>query len=160
RVYVTDVTIGEVRRAITTSIHDAVGLLKTKQTRRILGVLAQAQTMNLAGVMAKLDEPALVQELNGLFDSLLTKLEAVTISTDDPPTAELRRRFLEALPPFSPRAAKKHEFPDALTIMAAERCADRLSTPLYIVSADTGVTEAARTAARLEHIGSLQAMIS
>ncbi len=157
-VYVSDVVVGEVRNAIEASVHEAVAHLKQKDTRRRLGVLAQSETANLYGVVAKLNEQAIADELNVKFATLLDRLRAAVLSSDDISVAELRERYFNASPPFASNAAKKHEFPDALSIMAAQSYAKDRNLTLHIVSADTGVAAACGTS--LEHVTNLQEMIS
>ncbi len=158
-VYVTDVTVGEIGRAIDTAVADAVALLKRKETRRILGILAQSDTERFSGVLS-LNKEALVQDLSARFDRLLSDLKTVTISSDSIAISEVRRRYFEASPPFSTKSAKKHEFPDALSVLAAEKHAKALGSTLYVVSADQGVAAASDSASDLAHFDSLAAVIS
>ena len=158
-VYVTDVTVGEIRAAIRSSVHAAAEFLKPKVTRRLLGVIAQSELANVAGVIAKLDEAAIIGDLQEKFDRLLEELSAVVISTDDVPVAELRKRYFEATPPFAAAGVKKNEFPDALSILAAEQRAQADDITLFVVSADSDVAAAVEISSALEHVETLQEMV-
>lgn len=158
-VYVADVTIGEVRRAIATAVTNALELLP-KKTRAALGVLTQTGRAGFSVLLELPDESVLIEDLNAMFDRLIADLKAVTLSTDDVSVAELRKRYFQALPPFSSLAAKKHEFPDALLILAAERHAKSSGHTLHVVSADKGVAEAAQLASGLESVATLPDMIT
>jgi hypothetical protein len=158
-VYVTDITIGEVHRAIASEVSRALDLL-SKKDRATLGVLVQTDKAGLSGLLKLPDKAVLVNELGTMFERLLRDLAAVTLSTDEVSVAELRTRYLEELPPFAARAAKKHEFPDALFILAAERHAKSSGHILHVVSADKGIAEAAQLADGLETVETLPAMIT
>jgi hypothetical protein len=158
-VYVTDVTIGEVRKAIASEVTNALELL-SKKDKAVLGVLVQTNEAGLSGLLKMPDKTVLINELNEMFDRLLKDLAAVTLSTDEVPVAELRKRYFEEIPPFDARAAKKHEFPDALFILAAEGHAKTRGHILHVVSADKGIAEAAQLADGLEHIEMLPTMIT
>ncbi len=158
-VYVTDVTIGEVRKAIASEVARALELL-SKKNRAALGVLVQTNEAGLYGLLKMPDKTVLINELNAMFDRLLRDLAAVTLSTDEVSVAELRKRYFEELPPFATRAAKKHEFPDALFILAAERHAKAHGHTLHVVSADKGIAEAAQLADGLEYIETLPTIIT
>jgi PIN domain len=158
-VYVADVTIGEVRRAIATAVTSALDLLP-KKTRAALGVLAQTDMAGLSGLLQLPDKSVLIEELNAMFNRLLADLKAVTLSSDEVSVAEIRRRYFEAIPPFSSLAAKKHEFPDALFILAAERHTKSSGHILHVVSADEGIAEAAQLASGLESVATLAGMIT
>lgn len=159
-VYVTTITVEEVRHAINETARAAVKLLKPRQTKRTLGVLAQLESAKLSGVIAKLDAEKLIAELHPRFDQLLASLKAETISVDRVAVDELCRRYFEVIPPFGYTERKKHEFPDAIIVLAAEEHARSLGAPLYVVSADKGVTAAASSAPGLESMASLSSMIS
>ena len=158
-VYVTDITIGEVRRAIAAEVSRALDLL-SKKDRATLGVLVQTDKAGLSELLKLPDKAVLVNELGAMFDRLLRDLAAVTLSTDEVSVAELRKRYFEELPPFAARAAKKHEFPDALFILAAERHAKSRGHILHVVLADEGIAEAAQLADGLEPVETLLAMIT
>jgi hypothetical protein len=158
-VYVTDVTVGEVHRAIAAEVSRALDLL-SKKDRATLGVLVQSDKAGLSGLLKLPDKAVLVNELGGMFERLLRDLLAVTLSTDEVSVAELRKRYFEALPPFATRAAKKHEFPDALFILAVERHAKSSGHIVHVVSADKGIAEAAQLADGLESVETLPAMIT
>jgi len=158
-VYVTDVTIGEVRKAIAAEVSRALDLL-SKKDRATLGVLVQTDKAGLSGLLKLPEKAVLVNELSANFDRLLKDLAAVTITTDEVSVAELRKRYFEELPPFAARAAKKHEFPDALFILAAESHAKSRGHILHVVSADAGIADAAQLADGLVPIKTLPAMIT
>ncbi len=157
-VYVTDVVVGEVRAAISAAVHEAVAHLKRKDTRRKLGVIARSEAANLSGVVARLNKQTIADELNGKFDTLLHDLRAVVLSSNDISVAELRDRYFNAAPPFAGKGVKKHEFPDALSIMAAEIHARDKGLTLHVVSADAGVAAACK-APTLGCFANLQEMI-
>lgn len=158
-VYVTDVTLGEVRKAIATEVASALELL-SKKDRAALGVLVQTDKAGLSGLFKMPEKTVLINELNAMLDRLLGDLAAVTLSTDEVSVAELRKRYFQALPPFDTCAAKKHEFPDALFILAAERHAKSRGHILHVVSADKGIAEAAQLADGLESVETLPTMIT
>jgi len=158
-VYVTDITIGEVRKAIASEVARALELLSRKD-RAALSVLVQTNEAGLSGLLKIPDKAVLINELNAMFDRLLRGLAAVTLPTDEVSIAELRKRYFEELPPFGTRADKKHEFPDALFILAAERHAKTHGYILHVVSADKGIAEAAQLADGLEYVETLPIMIS
>lgn len=158
-VYVTDITIGEVRKAIAAAVTNALDLL-SKKDRAALGVLVQIDEAGLSGLLKLPDKTLIIDELYAMFERLLENLAAVTLPTDEVSIPELRRRYFEELPPFAARAAKKHEFPDALFILAAERHAKSLGHILHVVSADKGIVEAADSAAGLVPAETLPAMIT
>lgn len=158
KVYVTDVTIGEIRSAIASSVRQAIEFLRPKSTRRILSILAQSETASVSGIVERLDERALIAELNSKFDALMKDLRTVIIATDSVSIAELRRRYFESIPPFR-SGTKKHEFPDALSILAAEARASKDRLRLYVVSADKDLKEAVKCAPSLEHVETLHVMI-
>jgi phage tail protein X len=165
KLYATDVTIGETYTAIGEAVHRAIVFLKNKENRRILGALAQSEEARISGAVEKLDEPKIVAEMKAKFDQLLKDLGTIIISTDDVPISEVRRRYFDVVPPFASRESKKSEFPDALSILAAEVYAKNNGITLHVVSADRGIAAAVEVAreqgkaSHLEYAETLQAMI-
>lgn len=157
-VYVTDFTADEVRAAISSAVHKAIQYLRTKKIRRILGVLAQSVNARLEGAVSKLDEQALVDELVAKFDGLLADLDSEVIATDDVPIATVRGRYFDCAAPFGPSKPKKHEFPDAISILAAEALAKERGIVLHVVSGDPDLAAAAELTSVLKHADSLQTM--
>jgi hypothetical protein len=159
-VYLTDVVVGEVRSAVRTSVSSALSILRQSGNRRTLGVLAQIEQAGLRGLLGKLDEGALVADLNSRFDRLLRDSRAIVISTDGVPMHELRRRYFEGLAPFANTSMKRKEFPDAISILAADAYAVKNGIILHMVSGDSGVAAAAQVATALEYAENLQAIIA
>lgn len=158
-VYVVDVTVGEVRSAITKRVHEAIEFLKPKDTRRVLGILVQSDHANLPGLLTKLDDGAIVEELRTKFDRLLEQLKVEVLTTDIVSVAELRKRYFAPKPPFDHKDEKKSEFPDALLILSAEAHAIERNLTLHVVSNDSGIEAAAKLTESLEHVESLQVMV-
>lgn len=159
-VYVTDVILGELANAIGTSVSEAVLLLRSNDARRKLGVLVQADKARLSGIVDELDEAALVQELHNCLTALLLRLKATTLSTDSISVAELRERYFCSSPPFSSARNKKHEFPDALTVLAAQEYAQSNQIDLHVVSGDQRVLDACIEGSRLYPVNGLVPMLS
>lgn len=158
-VYVTDVIIGEVRKEIDLAVARAFEALPRK-ARAALGVLVQTDKAGLSGLLNLPDQSVLATKLYARFDQVLRDLRAVTIPSDEISISELLERYFGSLPPFSAQATKKHEFPDALITLAAERHAKVTGHRLYVVTADKGIVEAARLAANLEPVETLATMIT
>jgi len=75
-VYVTDITIGEVRRAIATAVGAALDLL-SKKTRGALGILVQTDKAGRSSLLRLPDQTVLVEALNAVFERLLGGRNAV-----------------------------------------------------------------------------------
>ena len=90
------------------------------------------------------------KEMMSKFEALLSKLDAEIISTDKISIPELRKRYFEATPPFG-KGEKKHEFPDAMTILALQDFAVVNATKIYTVSGDNDIRDAVKLSPNLEH---------
>lgn len=72
------------------------------------------------------------------LDRFFNKIGAQVIGTDQVAISELLRRYFDVVPPFESAEAKKHEFPDAIALLALEEWAAREKTKMLVVSGDKG----------------------
>lgn len=158
-VYITDVVDGEVRRAIETTVHQGIELLRQERTRRILNVLARGGVPKLKGLLDGAAESARRKELIAEYEELLVRLEVKEISTDHVEVKTLREQYFGPLPPFGHKAEKKHEFPDAISVLGIKQWAATQEDPIIVVSGDHGIEAALRGVEGIEWIASLRDVI-
>lgn len=158
-VHVTDVVVEEVKRGVAEQVRMALQLLRQEPTRRALNVLARGDVPKLKELLKDIDEEEIVNGLINDFDQLLDDLEANILVTDDVPMKEIRERYFNVTPPFGYRADKKHEFPDAISIIAIEAWSRKQTQAVVVVSADSGVGAAAKAIKGVQHVSELRQVI-
>lgn len=158
-IHITDVVEEEVRRAIIEQVRSGLEVLRQEPTRRALNVLAGGGVPKLRELLREIDESEIISNLNQEFNDLLTRLDAHIIPSDDVPTKEVRERYFKVTPPFGHRIDKKHEFPDAISIIAVEQWAAKQSDDVVVISGDRGVATAAKAIEGVQHISELRDLI-
>jgi len=158
-VHLTDVVEQEVRRAIVEQVRAGLQVLREEPTRRALNVLARGAVPQLKELLKELDESDIVKSLHKEFDALLDNLDANIISTDDVPMKEVRERYFRSTPPFGHRADKKHEFPDAISVVAIEAWAAEQNESVVVVSRDNGMAAAVNAMSGVKHAADLRQVI-
>ena len=158
-VYLTDVVDGEVRRAITSQIHAGVELLREEPTRRTLNVLAKGAIPKLKDLLKAPKESELIETLIREYEDLLDRLDVEVISTDDVSVKTLRDQYFGVIPPFGHKAEKKHEFPDAISVLGVKKWAANRGEPVIMVSGDKGIAAALEGAEGIKHVPDLRDVI-
>jgi PIN domain-containing protein len=141
-IYLSDVVVGETKRAIADRIREAAEYLRRKEVRRTVGYLQHSLSANVPGIGTNIDQESARKDLEASFEKLLVDLRATIICSNSVSVSELRRRYFGPVAPFALRTEKKHEFPDALTFLAVEQYATEHDVEMLIVSADKGFASA------------------
>lgn len=75
------------------------------------------------------------------IDNFLESTGCITIETSDLVTSsDVFTAYFDCKPPFEEKKSKKHEFPDAFSLMALEQWADDNDKKIVVVSSDAGWT--------------------
>lgn len=158
-IHLTDVTYEEVRRAIAEQVRIGMQTLRQEPIRRALNVIAHGAVPKLKELLGDIDESDIVTSLLKEFDDLLESLDANIIGTDDVPMKEVRERYFRGVPPFGHRSDKKHEFPDAISVVAIQAWAATQAEAVVVVSADTGIAAAVEAMTGVQHAKELRNVI-
>lgn len=136
----TDVIDSEVRAGIRTRIEKAlVSMRKAKDTTILLNddtarPYIDSKDTSVQGVV----ERRLVEQ----YERFLLDAEIEVVSTREVQTGLIMDRYRALIPPFEDREAKKHEFPDAISLEGLATWARARGERLYVVSGDKGVRAA------------------
>jgi hypothetical protein len=158
-IYVTDVVEDEVRRAVVEQVRIGMQALRQEPIRRALNVIAGGGVPKLKDLLKEIDEGEIAKTLLKEFDELLDSLDATVVSTDGVPTKEIRERYFRVTPPFGHRAEKKHEFPDAISVIAIQAWAAVQTDAVVVVSGDKGIAAAVKEMSGVSHAVELRDVI-
>jgi hypothetical protein len=157
-VYLTDFVVGEVKSAIEKSFDEAYERLIDGDLRRTLAFVGLSHPLLKAKRHSQEVEEIVSRRLRD-FDDLLVNLKARVVPTDNVRAEELRRRYFDLIPPFGARKDKRHEFPDAISLLSLESWSEDHGHDIYVVSGDKGLREAAALTSRLKPMERLANLI-
>lgn len=139
RVYISEITLREIKSHLSKAVSDAVRAQREFEKRaRIL----RNSTIPLAQVaFRKFDAHALESELLSQLEDFLKNAKVTVLAVTDIKLGNVLDAYFDKKPPFG-AGKNKAEFPDAFTLGAARDWANKNNQSIYIVSADSAVQSA------------------
>lgn len=156
-VFVTDITIREVKSHITEDVSKAIKAhAKFQKDARIF--------RNLNGgpfeeFFNELDEELIVNTLTDQLDKFLKEINATILPTSDVSVTDIFDKYFQKKPPFG-EGKKKAEFPDAFTVQAIEDWCNKNDEKVYIVSTDNDLKKVCETNSKLIFVSKIAEFIS
>jgi len=154
--HVTDVTLAEINRQLTESVHETAS--DAKRLSRDFNRLRQISGDDTPAI-ADIDGPSLAETAwKGFLDILLGKFGAHSILALQVPARKVFEAYFSGQPPFETRGSK--EFPDAFVIEGlADYCASNGVT-MYVVSGDNALRRAAGNKERLIALAGIEDVLA
>lgn len=140
KLYVTDISVREVRAGVKKRVSQA---LKAFKDARVDAQILKNVPSVWNVIPARDHCSEIVASLIEQFDAFLRETDATIISSRELPVGPLFDAYFEHRPPFAESGNKKAEFPDATSVAALIHWAEERREPIYVVSADSGVRDAA-----------------
>lgn len=151
-VLATESVVGEVRRKMGEQLNGAFQALGRFQ--KDAGMLEATPSEDLRPLFKRIEQPALLKLGTEAWEKFLsdTKVEVATASNVQ--ATDLLQMYFARKPPFS--AAKKAEFPDAISLLSLEQWHQSTGSQLYMVSGDPDLKAWCADKAGMHHIESLK----
>lgn len=129
-VYMSDITIREVRK----KIRDEVGVAHSKLN------VSDLRYLSLVPLFKKFKETYPLEKLTGYFengfDDFLKACKVTVISSDEIKVMTVFENYCSMRPPFNDKKDKKAEFPDAFALAAISNWANKSKSNAYLLSKD------------------------
>ncbi len=140
-IYLTEITVNEIRANIHEEIQKAEAALNSLKTK--------AKILKNLTVYKEFFNPFDSKEAERLllnqFESFLNQASVKTISSEKTSISRVFSKYFDKKPPFG-ADKKKSEFPDAFALAALEEWCSRVDETMYVISGDNDVLEASRVA--------------
>ena len=157
KVFVTDITIREVRAHIEEDVSKAIqASSKFKKDAR---VLRNIEGTPFEEIFQEIDESGALKLLYGQLDEFLNEVGATILPTSDVSVTAVFDKYFRKKPPFGD-GKKKAEFPDAFTLEALEAWCSKNDERMYVVSTDPDLRSHCDTSERLILLSKLAEFIS
>lgn len=138
-IYLTEITVNEIRANIHEEIQKAEAALNSLKTK--------AKILKNLTVYREFFNPFDSKEAERLllnqFESFLGQANVRTISLEKTSTSRVFSKYFSKEPPFG-ADKKKSEFPDAFALAALEEWCSRVDETMYVISGDNDMLEASR----------------
>ncbi|SEQ13051.1 hypothetical protein SAMN05216522_101289 [Rosenbergiella nectarea] len=142
---------GKIRDSIQESIKSVAGF------RRKAKILANSNRPEIQALFVELNQEEIIEHALELFDDFLADANSTILDLSQVPADRIIGMYFDCLPPFQD-GKKKHEFPDAFTLLALE-CHLQPDESIYIVSEDTDLIEFCKTNPRFISVDSLNKVL-
>jgi hypothetical protein len=136
RVYLTTVTVGEVKKQIDERVRSAATVIDN--IRKEVRILANSQIPETAARARHLDIKLTVAELISQFDKFIDETRAEIIDLENVDPGVVFEKYFSIQAPFERRKEKRNEFPDAFSIEALKLLRDQANIDLRVVTGDKG----------------------
>lgn len=133
RVFITDITLKEVKARINEEVAKAVNAQKSFEQKAYIIRNCRAKSIRVR--LEPLDPDKVQKELLRQLERFLKEAKVVVLSTDRVKVADVFERYFAMEPPFGPDR-KKNEFPDAFAAAAVRNWCTKEKQEIYVVSAD------------------------
>ena len=158
-VFVTDITIREVKAHIETDISTAISALKKFQKETKVRVLKNFDDSPVKELFQEIDETKSTETLKCQLSTFLNEINATVLPTSEVSIDAVFDKYFGKRPPFG-EGKKKSEFPDAFAIGAIEVWCKKNDERMYIVSSDGDLKEYCETSDCLIALNQLAEFIS
>ncbi len=158
-VFVTDITIREVKAHIKTGISTAISALKKFQKDTKVRVLKNFDDSPVKELFQEIDETKSTETLKCQLSTFLNEINATVLPTSEVSIDAVFDKYFGKRPPFG-EGKKKSEFPDAFAIGAIEVWCKKNDERMYIVSSDGDLKEYCKTSDRLIALNKLAEFIN
>jgi len=156
-VYVTDITVREVRAHILEDVSKAIQAQKKFQ--KDARVFRNINDTPFDKFFHEVNEASAIETLNIQLDRFLSELSATVLSTSRVSIDAVFDKYFNKEPPFGD-GKKKAEFPDAFTIAALEDWCEQNTEKIYVASTDTDLKNHCETSDSLIALNNLAEFIS
>jgi hypothetical protein len=131
RVFLTTITVGEVRAHISERIHEGSQNLKRfrKEGRILKNVSA------CASIFSDFDVKGAIEEVEKKFEEFLAAAKVTVLGLEGSDAESVFKDYFEKKQPFG-EGKKKHEFPDAFAQQVLTKWCEKHDSILYVVSRD------------------------
>lgn len=129
-----EVVLGEVHDDVRDDIQKKADLVRTglNQVSKAAGL-----GFNVEKLITDIGMPDPSNRAQELLDAFVDRIKAVLVAADDGPTVrKLTDLYFGSQPPFSKKAEKKNEFPDAIALLSLEHWAAQKGGLVLAVSGD------------------------
>lgn len=156
-VYVTDITIREVRSHIVEDVSKAIQAKnKFQKDARIFRNIDEAPFEEF---FHEVNEASAIETLNHQLVRFLSEVSATVLSTSGVSIEAVFDKYFDKTPPFGD-GKKKAEFPDAFAIEALEDWCKENNEKIYVASTDPDLTNHCETSDNLISLNKLAEFIS
>ncbi|PYT70744.1 MAG: hypothetical protein DMG39_14840 [Acidobacteria bacterium] len=135
RVFLTSVTVGEVKRRIQVQVKEAI---RFSEVRKYLKVLANSNVPEIRARSERLFPEPVTDELVKQFEDFLEKTKATIIDCSGVNPELVFQQYFELKLPFQEKKDKRHEFPDAFAIEALKDFSRSEGRDIVVITGDQG----------------------
>jgi hypothetical protein len=139
QVYVTEVTLREVKAHISEAVTEAVRL--HKRFGREARILRNSKLKTATQVLLPPDRTTIEAELIAQFERYLKEAQSTVLHTDNMKAGPVLESYFQSKPPFG-AGQKKSEFPDAFALAAVREWCSKNKQEIYVVSGDSDMQSA------------------
>lgn len=156
-IYVTDITVREVRSHISRDVSKAINVQnKFQKDARIFRNIEEEPFEEF---FREINEESVIEFLNNQLDKFLKEISATVLSTSQVSIGNVFDKYFDKKPPFGD-GKKKSEFPDAFSIAALEDWCRENEEKIYVASTDEDLKRHCETSDNLIAINKLAEFIS
>ena len=156
-VFVTDITIREVKAHIDTDISKAIQA--SEKFQKDARALRNIDTLPFVELFQPISKGKSIQMLKSQLCAYLDEVKATKLNTSEVSIGAVFDKYFGKHPPFG-EGKKKAEFPDAFAIEALEGWCKENDERIYVVSADQDFKEHCKTSDRLIALNGLTEFIA
>jgi len=156
-VYVTDITVREVRAHIAEGVSKAIQAQNKFQ--KDARIFRNIDDTPFEEFFHDVNEASAIKTLNDHLDRFLSDVSATVLPTSGVSIDAVFDKYFDKEPPFGD-GKKKAEFPDAFTIAALEDWCEENNEKMYVASADTDLKNHCETSDSLITLNKLAEFIS
>jgi hypothetical protein len=147
RLVMTEITVREVHSRIRLKV--AEELARHKKFRKEANVLYNSSISDVRAALDKIDEEAVVTDLQNQFDNFLRESHAHIAPYDEVSAEWILDKYFSGKAPFGNSENKKFEFPDAFAVQVLSDWADKEDLDMFVVSGDQLFRDACAATERL-----------
>lgn len=156
-IYLTPITISEVKAQIQKRIQDAHRAVQ--RCKKEAMVLRHLPNDTFRGLFADFDVKTVAETLIKQFENLISNSRATTIPINGTSVDQVFERYFSSSPPFG-AGKKKNEFPDAFALSALNEWCTTKSEKIYVISTDGDMARACEEHKALISLDSLEALLN